>query len=1020
MRRISEHAVSAVTLVLLAAIVVLPTATYAGEVKAWKGTITIPTYPWQDDLNPKFWAMEGASKLSTTVKRAIIYPYTMQDHLSREKVDRTYLALFLENEYLKITCLPELGGRLHSVLDKTTGQEVFHLNRAIKPSMIAMRGAFISGGVEWNAGPQVHTVTIVSPVDTTLGRNPDGSAFLEISNLEKSLRTRFTVRLTLQPGRSYLDERISLYNPNDATRPYYFWNCTAQPNLPSTRFIYPMTLGTDHFGREFFDWPVHQGKDLSWLKNYYQWASIFSVGCQYDFFGAYHVEPDRGVVQVADHNELPGKKAWTWGTWEYGLVSQQNLTDEDGPYIEVQSGPLPTQSDYGALEPHAEVAWREWWYPVRMLGDGFEYATKDAVFQSYRTGGQLELRVAATGQFPAAVLTVSREGKSLLSEKLDLAPEATRRVTIPGGAAPPVEVALRTREGALLARFTSPLPIPKTAHPSPPTFTDKPDNKLSTEEKYLKGRQADLATDRREARRYYEMALADDSGFSRALRALARLDFDAARYDGAIPRLREALHRDANDGLAWYLLGACQLRLGDEAEAVRCGYQASRFPETAAVGFDLAGRGHMRRGEPEQAIEAFEKAVWIDGRDSRARDHLLLALWANGERRTAERRAQRRIERNPTDLVAMAVLALADEKMEPIAREAREVAGEDDFVMTDVSLALAELGMFDEAARWLETTCVDAVPPQQRNPLTLYYLAYFLAKKGDTASADRYLKEAAAANHDYVFASRPEALDVLQLAIERNAGDTRARLQLGNLLANLGRLDEAVDQWRQAVERDASLSVAWRNLGLYQAAAKNDLPAAATFYRKAIAARPTDQTLSRDLAEILVADGKRPEAIEVLEKMPVEGTRRADVTILLAQAYLDAERYDDTIALLAATPYFVNWEGQDITWALFNKAHLARGQRYFQEKRYDAALADFEAALTYPKNLNVGRFGPEKETPAQYWRGKALEALGREDEARQAWKAGAMSDAKPQGGKPTGECEEYRKRCEEALAGKSK
>ena len=171
MQRTSEHAANAVTLILMAAVVVVPAATCPGQVKAWKGTITIPTYPWQDDLNPKFWAMEGASKLSTTVKRAIIYPYTMQDHLSREKVDRTYQALFLENEYLKITCLPELGGRLHSVLDKTTGQEMFHLNRVIKPSMIAMRGAFISGGVEWNAGPQVHTVTIVSPVDATLGRN---------------------------------------------------------------------------------------------------------------------------------------------------------------------------------------------------------------------------------------------------------------------------------------------------------------------------------------------------------------------------------------------------------------------------------------------------------------------------------------------------------------------------------------------------------------------------------------------------------------------------------------------------------------------------------------------------------------------------------------------------------------------------------------------------------------------------------------------------------------------------------
>jgi len=92
--------------------------------------------------------MEAGAKGSTTVTSSITYPYNMQDHLSRTLEDRTYRALFLENEYLLVTCLPELGGRLHSVYDKTTNQEVFHKNNVIKPGMIAMRGAFISGGVE--------------------------------------------------------------------------------------------------------------------------------------------------------------------------------------------------------------------------------------------------------------------------------------------------------------------------------------------------------------------------------------------------------------------------------------------------------------------------------------------------------------------------------------------------------------------------------------------------------------------------------------------------------------------------------------------------------------------------------------------------------------------------------------------------------------------------------------------------------------------------------------------------------
>ena len=152
----------------------LPVNPCRARVRAWEGAVTIPTYGWAEDVNPKLWALEGEVKFSTTVKGSIVYPYTMQDHLSRTKQERTYKALFLENEYLKVTCLPELGGRLHSVLDKTEGKEMFHYNSVIKPGMIAMRGAWISGGVEWNAGPQGHTVTVLSPVNALIGQNADG------------------------------------------------------------------------------------------------------------------------------------------------------------------------------------------------------------------------------------------------------------------------------------------------------------------------------------------------------------------------------------------------------------------------------------------------------------------------------------------------------------------------------------------------------------------------------------------------------------------------------------------------------------------------------------------------------------------------------------------------------------------------------------------------------------------------------------------------------------------------------
>ena len=990
-------------------VLLLPRSSRA-DVKAWEGTITIPTYPWEEDINPKFWALEGGPGLSTTVKGAITYPYTMQDHLSRIKVDRTYKALFLENEYLKVTCLPALGGRLHSVLDKTTGEEMFHLNRVIKPGMIAMRGAWISGGVEWNSGPHGHTVTAVSPVDAVVGENKDGSAFLEISNQERIFRTRWTVRVTLHPGKAYLDERIGIYNPTDGVHPYYFWNCTAFPNRPGTRFIYPMTLGMDHSGEKFFSWPIHEGKDLTWLKNHYTWASVFAYQCEFDFFGAYDVEADRGIVQVANHRVLPGKKAWTWGNWEFGQASQRNLTDEDGPYIEVQSGPLPTQSDYGLLAPRQEIAWQEWWYPVHKLGDGFEYATKDVAVRTARTDGKLELRLLATGKFPGAVCRLSRQDRELLNKPIDLSPESVRVVTLAEAGDAPIEVTVRSQDGDLLAGFTTPLPIPQVSPPDPSKFVEKPDDELTVEEKYFKGRKHDRDTSRLQARKYYEMALAEDPGHVASLRALAILDLEAGLYENAIARLTKALDRHPDDGLSWYLLGVCHLRRGEAKEALRCGYQATKFSETVARGYDLVGRAHMRMGDYSLARGAFAVAMRSGPRDAKTITHYLLAAWADGSTELASKMTQLTITRNPTDLAARAIQALnGDAEMARFVEETRAFVGEVEFEMLETAIVFGELGLVQEAVTLLDATCVQGVPQAERNPLALYYLAYYASRQGDESKASEYLGQAAGIWRDFVFPSRPETVDVLQHAVKQNPKDAGAHLHLGNLLAGLGRVDEAVTHWQRAADLNPRLSVALRNLGLAAASRENDLAKAAENYRKAIAARPDDQTLYRDLADVLIGDGKRPEAVKALETMPCKGIRRADVTIMLAQAYLDEKQYDDTIELLDSTPYFVNWEGQGITWTLFNKAHVARGRIRLEKGDAEAALKDFEAALTYPENLGVGRSDTPEEAAAQYCRGKALAALGRADQARAAWKEGAA------GAEGSDEQNKHRDLCQEAL-----
>ncbi len=982
-----------------------------GDVRAWEGEITIPTYVWHEDINPTFWALEGGAKLSTTVRGAIVYPYVMQDHLLREKVERSYKALFLENEYLKVICLPELGGRLLSVLDKTENEEMFYRNHVVKPGMIAMRGAWISGGVEWNPGPHGHTVTAISPVDAMAGTNKDGSAYLLIGNQEKLFRTRWSVRVTLHPGRAYLDEEICLANVTDGMHPYYFWNCTAFPNRPGTRFIYPMSLGTDHNAREFFHWPIDKGRDLSWLKNYETYASIFSVNCSYDFFGAYDVDADRGIVQVANRRELGGKKAWTWGEWEFGKVSQQNLTDGDGPYIEVQSGPLPTQSDYGMLGPREQVRWREWWYPVHGLGDGFEYATRDVAIQSHRAQGRVTLRLIATAEFPGATceaLTIGKQPSSISKQVVDLSPHAAVCWEIDDPQRP-MRIRITDGHDRVLAVYQTPLPIPAVEPPQRDPSLDRPDEQLTVEQLYLKGRQADRATDRRAARRYYEKAIAADAGHVDSLRSLAVLDYEAGLYAEAYERLRQALQRDSDDGLCCYYLGLCALKLGDLAEALDGGAKTVRCSGTVSLGYDLQGRVLLKQGRRVPAVGSFEQAVRANGNDTLAADHLMLALYRAGRAEAALKLARKRVTVDPLAIVPSVLLALdSDASMQQFGQSMRTRLGECDFEVLEASLMLAEFGLIEEAQRMVEAACIDAVAPDRRGFLPMYYLAWLASLQDDKDRGESWLHEAAKARSLRVFASRPEEIAVLQYATLQNPSDGQAHLQLGCLFANLGRLDEAAACWQEAVEHGAG-SIAWRNLALV-AAAGDDVQRAEACFRQAIAAQPDDQTLYRDLSELLIADNRRTEAITLLESMPLDGPRRAELTVTLAESYMAEKQFEKCIDLLESLPYFVNWEGQDITWRLFNAAHLERGQQRLNQGDTAGALADFEAALTYPENLNVGRSNKPVEAPAQYWRGVALESLGRVEEARAAWKFGA------EGAEVAGQQNEYREKCRAALA----
>jgi len=964
------------------------------------GQIVLPTYPWAAVKHPYF---RGTDRVN-------IYPYPMLDFLSREKTNRSYRTVVLENEFLRITFLPELGGKIHEVIDKTVNQPMFYVNHVVKPGLIAQCGAWTSGGVEWNTGPQGHTVSCMQPVEVLiLPEASDGSRSVAVGETERIYGTRWTVVVTLRPGRSFIEERIRIYNPTETIRPYYFWNCTASPNTPGFRFIYPMTLGCDHAGEKFFQWPIDNGKDLTRGTNYQDASSIFAWYCDQDFFGSYNDDLDHGVVSYANHHQLPGKKAWTWGQGGFGRMHQMDLTDDDGPYNEVQTGPLLTQAQVGRLDPCEAVEWNEWWYPIHGIG-GFTFANQDACVNATLEGGQLRLRLIGTADWNEAKARLLKDSRELQVRPCKLSARQQTELTFDlAGEQAPFEVEVGT-SGLTLARFAVPLALPDRQPPA------KPASPQTASELVEAGWQDFLFARFPEAEARFGKALEKDPTNPDAHTGLAYLKLDADPT-AAAAAAKAALAIAPNHGRAAYALAVAEARSGNHRAALDAAWKASLEPETAVGARALIGKLLLERQDYAGAIAALSQAgPWRQ--DSLCRSRLALAALA----RHPLKDGVKPDKEESSDLLWAADLVRENAQQDPldslgcyVGRRthvnpipdrtkllANSIASRQDLLAllaqdSELGQVTAGLATFPESRAILSD-------PASISPLQEYWLAWSSENVNTQTGArriatDSLLKNAGTSPSDGVFPYRLEMLPALQWATTKNPKDGKAALYLGHLLFHLGRHAEGREMWKRAAQLDAERVIACRALGMAAKTLDNDLKSARDWLEQANQADPYDAIVARDLANVLFAladkagsDSERDqllsEAKDRLQAAFGTGRGRSDFVALLARAQNRLGNYAATGAMLDTVRVTV-WEGSHEVHDLYVQAHLAAGEQQLNAGHPAEALAEFNRALEYPANLATGKLEDSREAHIQFQRGNALAALGRKDDAAAAWKLAA-------------------------------
>jgi tetratricopeptide (TPR) repeat protein len=971
--------------------------------RVWEAPLTLPTYELgPPDPNPPLFDR------SRTRGRPS-YPYPLLDSLTNKRVDKTYRAVFLENEYLRVTVLPELGGKLYAIYDKTAGRDVLYTNHVVKYAMVGIRGAWTSGGIEWNF-PDGHTLTTVSPVDYVTRVEEDGSAAVIVGDTERVQRMQWAVAIRLRPGRKVVETEVTLNNRRETPGRYWFWATAAAPATEDMRFIYPMREAYPHAFWPVFSFPKHNGVDLSSYREVTNYLSLFARDSRRDFFGVYYEKSDWGIAHVANHHELPGKKTWTWGTDDAGKIWIDKLTDNDGQYVEFQAGRFETQMEHEFIAPHRVERFTEYWFPLDKLGGGFSKVTKDVALRVEVTGDQARITANASAKFDDAELFIAASGKRIHSSLINLSPETPFATTVKLPAPMVIVVRIRAKDGRELVHYYTDSPPDGNPDFKPATRPNSgaPDPAIASAERfYLAGLAADKKSDDLAARAAYNEALKLDPGYAPAHTALGLSFYRSGEYDRAAEHLEAALRRNRDDGDAHYYLGLtrrAQDRVGDAIEqlmwCVRAGYRES-------VARYVLGEMDLASNTIGGALEQLSQAVRLDPRDLKARTVLAVAERRAGRLDAAQARIDEVVREAPLDYFALheQYKILEARKQEA---QAKLVRTELWFLLSREPDSLLEL-MFDYAAVGGSEEAIAIAIMGSRgfhekvyrqngltpHPMLMYLLSSFLRQidsphRVDEMAIQPVTSAAAKADPAYVFPHRVEEITVLQTALKARPTDGRAAYYLGNALASKLRFKEALEAWRIAVQFDSKNALAHRNYARALALVEDRKEEAAATMERAIALAPDDYHLYLELDRLLSGMKQTDRRIKLLEGAPEKIRAGAALSQALAAAYVDAGRFAEAVALLERHT-FTSGEGEGAALGIYSRAHLAMAGQHQQAGRHAEAAAEFIKATEYPPNFGVGR--PAMESQAREYVAAALEfeAAGRRDEAEK-WLRRAAED----------------------------
>ncbi len=971
--------------------------TNISAVKIWEEDFVIPTYKVsKPEKNPLF--IEKRAYQGSTGK---VYPLPVTEKISDIKEDVSYKAVFLENEYLKIMVLPQLGGRIQRAYDKTNGYDFVYYNHVIKPALVGLTGPWISGGIEFN-WPQHHRPSTYSPVDYEIAKNDDGSCTVYLSEIDKMYGTKGMAKITLYPGKAYIEIKGQLYNHTDMPQTFLWWANPAVPVNDYTYSVFPPDVNAvmDHGKRAVSTFPIATGEyykvdysagvDISRYKNIKVPTSYMAAHSDFNFIGNYDERVQAGLVHIADHHVSPGKKQWTWGNSDFGKMWDKNLTDTDGPYIELMTGVFTdNQPDFTWLKPHEEKTFVQYFMPYKGVGR-IGNATKDAMLSIAKDSkNNVSLKVYVTGVYHNAEIAVKYKDEIIYSTKAELSPEkcfTDKFVTEKN--LQDCEVTVKCA-GRVLVDYNVYKPQLKPI-PQPAEYMKRPSEMKSVEELYLAGMHLEQYRHATfEPAEYYLEGLRRDASDIRLNNAYGLLLFRRGHIKDSIPYFEKAIAKQNWKNTNPYH-GECHFNLGmayeadhQDDKAYDAFYKATWSAEMQNTAFYWLANLAAKKGDYEQALDFIDKSLVRNWHDMKARS-LKLALLRKLGRDTKALLAES-LAIDPLYMGCLYEQAAATGDFKAWNDKMREFAHN----YLEISLDYMKAGLYEDALNILHN-CPD------KNPMCFYYQGYINNKLNQRLQAEADYKQAETLPGDYCFPNRVEEVAVLQDAVNTLAEAPMAHYYLGNLLYDKKQYDKAVQHWEAAIAQKPELSVAHRNLAIAYYNKQNDPAKAFEAMKKACSLDSSYPRIWLEYDQLAAKAGiSKEERLQTMESHLDVMNQRDDLYLRYITLLNCTGRWQEALDALKSHR-FHPWEGgEGKVSAQYKYALIQLAIEKLAAKDAKGAADLLLATLTYPDNLGEGKLPNVNDHQAYYYLGIAYDMMGKSDKAKEYWQLATLGDSTP-------------------------